>query len=342
MSLRFSEYGPEFPDALVKDLLLGEVVFLCGAGVSAPQLPGFKGLVDEIYEQNGWEIARAEKLALEKERYEEALGTLGRRLANPQALYDSVAKILSVPVRPDLANHQTLLRLSRRLDGRPALVTTNFDTMFERAAERREGKGEGRRLSSAGESLPGPGNYDFKGIIHLHGRIEDTRLRLRRTNLVLTSAEYGDAYMRSGWAARFLFDLARCRTVVLVGYSAGDAPVRYFLNVLEADRDRFPDLKTVYALDAIEDDSQAAVDTWTALAVRALPYKKTQSAEIAGGHGALWRDLQKLADVIERPVESRRSQVASCLSRSFQQASDQDRATIAWALTDRRDHLAWP
>lgn len=46
--------------------------------------------------------------------------------------------------------------------------------------------------------------------------------------LVITSADYGDAYMRSGWASRFLFDLCRCKTIVLVGYSAGDAPVRYF------------------------------------------------------------------------------------------------------------------
>ena len=51
MPLRFSDDGPEFPDELINDLLEGEVVFLCGAGVSAPQLPGFKELVDQCFEE---------------------------------------------------------------------------------------------------------------------------------------------------------------------------------------------------------------------------------------------------------------------------------------------------
>ena len=59
-----------------------------------------------------------------------------------------------------------------------------------------------------------------------------------------------------------LFDLARCKTIVLVGYGAGDAPVRYFLNVLEADRARFPDLKPVYAFGAYERDEEKAMRSW--------------------------------------------------------------------------------
>ena len=55
MSLRFSNDGPEFPNVFVDSLLAGDMVFLCGAGVSAPQMPGFRRLVERTYETLGVE-----------------------------------------------------------------------------------------------------------------------------------------------------------------------------------------------------------------------------------------------------------------------------------------------
>jgi hypothetical protein len=79
----------------------------------------------------------------------------------------------------------------------------------------------------------------------LHGRLADTSPgpTLLETELVLSSAEFGDAYLRSGWASRYVYDLARAHTVVLVGYEADDPPMRYLLEVLESDRERFTDLR---------------------------------------------------------------------------------------------------
>ena len=94
---------------------------------------------------------------------------------------------------------------------------------------------------------PRQAGFEFNGVIHLHGRLADADLGIEATDLVLTSADFGDAYLRSGWAARFLFDLCRCRTIVLVGYTANDPPVRLHLNIIEADRARFPELHDVYA-----------------------------------------------------------------------------------------------
>ena len=54
---------------------------------------------------------------------------------------------------------------------------------------------------------------------------------------MLTSAEFGDAYLRNGWASRYIHDLVRAYTVVLVGYQAEDPPMRYLLEALEADRE---------------------------------------------------------------------------------------------------------
>jgi hypothetical protein len=60
------------------------------------------------------------------------------------------------------------------------------------------------------------------GILHLHGRIGDDALDLARTEFVLTSADFGDAYLRDGWASREIEDHMRLTTLVLVGYGAED------------------------------------------------------------------------------------------------------------------------
>lgn len=49
---RFIANGPDIPERLLWDHEEGRVVFFCGAGISHPAgLPGFKGLVEQIYEK---------------------------------------------------------------------------------------------------------------------------------------------------------------------------------------------------------------------------------------------------------------------------------------------------
>jgi hypothetical protein len=66
--MRFSADGPDFPAELLDSLLAGEVVFVCGAGVSAPQLPGFAGLVCRVYQNLRLELDRGEKAAFGRSR----------------------------------------------------------------------------------------------------------------------------------------------------------------------------------------------------------------------------------------------------------------------------------
>lgn len=335
MGLRFSEDGPEFPTQLIDDLLEGRVVFFCGAGVSTPPLPGFQALVNDVYAQLGLDRSDGEVDSINGGRFEEALGSVARRLANPQGMHKAVQDRLSQGV-PLLDHHKTLLRLSRGLDNRLALVTTNFDTYFERALEETEGVGRGALLSLAGQALPPPGSTDFCGVIHLHGRLADTTVGVPATPLILTSAEYGDAYMRSGWASRFLFDLARCRTIVLVGYRAGDAPIRYFLNVLEADRTRFRDVKPVYALDEFEGPLPPVDDRWTAVAVQRLSFRLAPNSQ-PDRYAALWRDLGHLADFVEAPQNWRRGRATAILSKPFDDANARDLTELGWTFSGSRD-----
>lgn len=339
MPLRFSEEGPEFPSPLIDAWLKGEVVFLCGAGISAPQIPGFSGLVDSCYDELGLEKDRSEQLSYSDGRFEEVLGSLSRRIVDPDELVCTVSNLVSVPDAPDLSRHRTLLRLSRDLENRPNIVTTNFDTLIEQAWAQ---EGAPREVvagaSFAGQALPLPGSAGFQGIIHIHGRIGDPAIGVDQSALVMTSADYGDAYMRSGWVSRFLFDLCRCKTVVLVGYSANDAPVRYFLNVLEADRTRFPDLRTVYALDAVRDSEEDTIARWATLAVEALPYRAVIGPDgQSQKHAALWRDLEELADLVETPKSTRRRWASNLLAKPFAEASPTELDWVAWLFTGRRD-----
>lgn len=332
MDIRFSQDGPAFPEELVDDFINGEVVFLCGAGVGAPQLPLFGGLLRKVYDDLGIEATDGEAEAANNLRFEEAFGSLERRLANPAAMYESVSNNLR-HATPHLANHTVLLRLARSLDNRACLITTNFDTFFEHALEGLDGSGAGRLASHAPQSLPSPGGSKFSGIIHLHGRIADESLKLGETALVLTSATYGDAYMRSGWAPRFLFDLLRCKTLVLIGYSAGDAPVRYFLNVLDADRQRFRDIRNVYAFDGVEAHHSQADKRWSALAVTPLAYNKSKRKN----HGALWEDLARLATLVESPKVVRRARAAELLAVRFEAAEESEKATVRWLYAGKED-----
>lgn len=335
MPLRFSKDGPEFPDVLVNDLLKGEVVFLCGAGLSAPQLPGFRGLVDRCFEALNVSMNAAEKMAYEEERYEEALGSLNRRIVDPGELTRVVSKAVQTPSGANFFNHRTILRLSRDLENRPTIVTTNFDTLLERAMREAEPTIKVANLSFAGQELPAPGSTGFGGIIHIHGRIADEQVHLSPTPLIFTSADYGDAYMRSGWASRFFFDLVRCKTLVLVGYRAGDAPVRYLLNVLEADRDRFPDLRSVYAFDGIDSDATEADARWDSLAVESISYRKKDDPKKR--HKVLWDDLEKLADLVERPKAARRSMAEAILAKPFKETDHTERDKIIWLFNGRSD-----
>lgn len=324
--MRFSKDGPEIPVELIEASIRGEVIFLCGAGVSQSSgLPNFKTLTERIFVRLGETMDPAEKLPYEKERFEETLGSLARRLVDKRGLYTAVAEELHADTVNDLSPHETLLRLSRDFESRPTIVTTNFDTLLERALNKETGLPV-RDLSFASAQVPAPGGPRFEGIIHLHGRLADAKHNLDGSDLVLTSADYGDAYLRSGWASRFLFDLARTRTIVLVGYSASDPPVRYILNILEADRERFPDIKSVYALDAhTVGKGQENAAAWEAIAVSPILYELMDD-----DYRPFWKDLSAWADVSETPRAWRKARLEAMTANPFDTIEEWERNQAAW------------
>jgi hypothetical protein len=275
--MRFLEDGADIPDELIRTVTDGDAVFLCGAGVSLRAgMPSFRRLTEQVYQKLGERNTNepAERSAFEREEYDRALRSLEKRTQRPltaSRVRLTVAQLLTAPDDAEVSDHLALLQLSRDSEGRPKLLTTNFDTLFERAAL----DGTLPNVPShAAKSIPRPGGICDHGILLLHGRIADTKLDLEGTDLILTSADFGDAYLRDGWASQYIEDRMRLNTLVLVGYRAEDAALRPLLETLDADRERFRDLKDVYAIDKRSDDSASM---WKAKGIRPIEFRDYKS-----------------------------------------------------------------
>lgn len=233
--MQFVPNGPDVPDLLLEAHEEGRVVFFCGAGVSYPAgLPGFQGLVDGLYERLGTTLEPAEQKPFEHHQYDVVLDQLERRLPGQRLdLRKALAKILQPDLDRDgaLDTHAALLRLGRSRDGALRLVTTNFDRLFEHAGEE-----VGAFDKYMAPMLPIPKNSRWDGVVYLHGRLPDEESETALHKLVLTSGDFGLAYLTERWAARFVSELFRNYVVCFVGYSIDDPVLRYMMDALAADR----------------------------------------------------------------------------------------------------------
>jgi len=300
--MKFIEAGADVSNELIREVNDGKVVFLCGAGVSrGVGLPLFQCLTDEVYTKLGESRGNeaAERIAYGRAEYDRALEKRTHLPGTDSRVRTAVSEILAPPDGADLSRHLSLLQLSRDREDRPRLLTTNFDTLFERAAHQ-----VGMSIvSHAGKSIPRPGGPRDYGVLHLHGRLADHSLKLAETDLILTSADFGDAYLRDGWASQYVEDRMRLNTLVLVGYAAEDAALRLLLETLDADRDRFRDLKDIYAIEKRSDDSASI---WKAKGIKPIEFPD---------HDVIYDTLAEWAQYAIDPTGYGRRRVKNILER---------------------------
>jgi hypothetical protein len=228
---RFVTKGPVIPDELVQELEDDRVVIFCGAGISmGAGLPSYAGLVSHCFRELGRSLPR--NSSSEWLWPDRMLGALESQFGALTVRNVVAERLGRAPI--DLSIHQAILRLSRLRNGNGSrLVTTNFDTYFEKAA-----KAEmllGRHFHS-GPILPIPRNdhiVSWQSVVYLHGRLEAPPLR--NDHLVLTSADFGRAYLTEGWAARFVARLFADFTVLFIGYSLNDPVLRYMTDAFAAE-----------------------------------------------------------------------------------------------------------
>jgi len=332
--VQFVTHGPDIPDALLQAHEDGRVVFFCGAGVSYPAgLPGFKGLVDEIYQRNGTVPSDIERAALDRGQYDATLDLLERRLPGQRL---AVRRALAEALKPKLRRkgatdtHAALLRLAHNRDGALRLVTTNFDRVFHAAAKR---SGQAFQAHAA-PMLPIPKNSRWNGLVYLHGLLPEKADDTALNRLVVTSGDFGLAYLTERWAARFVSELFRNYVVCFVGYRINDPVLRYMMDALAADRMLGEVTPQAWALGDCEpgQEGRKAVE-WEAKGVAPILYP------VAAGthdHPALHQTLRAWAETYRDGVTGKeRIVVAHALARpSASTRQDDFVGRMLWAMSD--------
>lgn len=285
--MQFLANGPSIPDELLIARDEGRVIFFCGAGVSRARagLTDFFGLAERVVEALGVTaddpVCRIIEEARELDRRtgipslisaDRVFGLLEREFLTSD-IEAAVAKALKPRRNADLSAHRIMLDLARSREGKIRLVTTNFDLLFEAC--------DSNQQSFKPPRLPDPKRpEEFEGIIHLHGCVDKAYRGVSGDGFVLSSSEFGHAYLADGWATQFIRSILERYVVVFVGYAADDPPVHYLLEALNRRPNSY---RKMYAFQVgTQNDAEAR---WGHKGVFPIAYDETE------GHASLWGTL---------------------------------------------------
>ena len=128
--------------------------------------------------------------------------------------------------------------------------------------------------------------------IGLPPRTSRRRSRSRHLDsLVLSSGDFGLAYLNERWAARFVSELFRNFTVCFVGYSLDDPVLRYMMDALAADKRLGESSPEMFAFGCHSKGKEDDVaEEWKAKNVTPILYREHQR------HAYLHRTLRVWAD----------------------------------------------
>ncbi|MGV1793560.1 SIR2 family protein [Rhizobium sp. A37_96] len=286
--MRFLANGPSIPDDLLVARDAGDVIFFCGAGVSRHRagLPDFIKLGGDVIKLLGaGEKSLARKLfdRIGEMKPMDGVGgliatdrifSLLEREFEKKDIENAVARAIHPTDPVDLSAHQTLVDLSRGRDGVVRIVTTNFDLLFEASGE---------EIGAYGPPPPDPRGGHFAGIVHLHGRVNNDYSGAGDEEFIISSADFGRAYLSDGWATRFMQALLARFQIVFVGYAADDPPVQYLLEALNL---KAGSRSRLFAFQAGNNDDDAAL--WEHRGVRAISFDNSKSYDPLWDSLAAW------------------------------------------------------
>ncbi|ANY76820.1 hypothetical protein BB934_00120 [Microvirga ossetica] len=275
--MKFCSNGPDVPDELLVARDAGDVILFCGAGVSQQnaKLPNFPMLAGRVIQSLGAARDSRARALLKQVSGLTQMPDIGGIVATDRVFglleqeFDvsdvraAVAEAITPGSDAKLDAHRILIDLATTRSV-TRLVTTNFDLLFEACDP---------GLASAGPpNLPDPhSDRDFHGIVHLHGRVDANYRAARDEEFVVSSADFGRAYLSVGWATRFIQRLLSRYQILFVGYTAEDPPVQYLLeglNLSAGTRNR------LYAFQSGE--QRSAVALWEHRGVQAIPFDASQ------------------------------------------------------------------
>lgn len=334
--MQFVTNGPNIPDHLLQSHEDGHVVFFCGAGISYPAgLPNFKGLVDEIYRSLGTSLNELESDSYSKQQYDTTIDLLEHRWAGGRvAVRSTLPKILEPYLRKRgaTAMHHALLTLGTDRDGVLRVVTTNFDRVFEKT-----GKLKRKTFKSyCAPLIPIPKKSRWDGLVYLHGKLESNSSESDLNKLVLSSGDFGLAYLTERWASRFVTELFRNFVVCFVGYSINDPVLRYMMDALAADRMLGERTPQAYAFgDYKTGQEPARRKDWEAKGV--IPILYEVPAQDSRDHSALHNTLSAWANIYRDGVTGKEKVVVEHAVTHPSESTQQDNfvGRMIWAISHR-------
>ena len=281
----------EIPDNLVLKHEEGNVVFFCGAGISYDAgIPLFKDLVEKTAQNANIKLGKEELSLLEDGDCDVVYQEMERRVGSAKRtmLREITSKLLTPKKRLSaeaLSYHYALLKLSVvRSTKKVHLVTTNYDSLFDIAYKRlRRGKKFNKIVSSyAAPLLPVPKKKKWDGLIYLHGKLQHETSDDNLNSLIISSGDFGVAYLMERWASRFVSELFREYTICFIGYSANDTIMRYMVDALAADKLVGEEQRMVYAFDGYEGDGRdSLVEQWEKKGIKVIPFKKERKGDFS-------------------------------------------------------------
>ena len=365
------------PERLLLAHAQGRVLFVAGAGVSrSAGLPDFRCLVLRAYKEMDPAVysvissnatanensgnsslsdlqapQQAEVWRFRGEEYDVVLGMLERRLEGNVSAHSPVRRKIGEILRPDGLRpaplHRALMRLSDR-GGTVAIITTNFDLLFEVAA--RNIKLPVQTYALGG--IPRPSlRQEFSGVLHIHGALD--RNHRRTTDLIISDQDFGEFYLRRRVVPDLIYDAARLYNLVLVGYSANDPPMRYLLNAVAADRAHFPDLRERFIFHGMANDDSVELEDWKAQGITPIPYRIQN-----GEHSQLERTLGRWAEILaiganrnrverelKRNAKTRRSEAndeqRDLFDHLIRRSDPSERVRLSKVLSGQKADLGW-
>ena len=328
--MQFVRGGPDIPEHLLQAHEEGRVVFFCGAGISYPAgLPGFSGLVRELYSRLHIIPDPVQSAAIKAKRYDTAVGLLEANMADGRrTVREKIAAILD----PDTslpnatATHNALMTLAQCRERRTRLITTNYDRLFEHVIA--NGRPSAERFVAP--LLPVP-KKRWDGLVYLHGLLPENPAGRNLDNLVVSSGDFGLAYLTERWAARFVSELLRNYVVCFVGYSIDDPVLRYMMDALAADRLLGESPPEMFAFGNYSKGKEDAVgNEWRAKNVTPILYRKYWH------HAYLHKTLRTWADTYRDGARGKERIVLEYAMARPDTATKQDDFVkrMLWALSD--------
>ena len=324
--------GPDVPERLLQDHEDGRVAFFCGAGISCPaQLPMFAGLVNETYEKLSVTPNDTQAAAIKSKQFDTALGLLENDIVGGRGkVRNTVATLLTPDLNAKNATrtHEALLTLGKNREGHTRIVTTNFDRLFEEVIQNQDLPTK-RYYAPL---LPVPKNR-WDGLIYLHGLLPAEPTVNDLDCLVVSSGDFGLAYLTERWAARFVSELFRNYTVCFIGYSIDDPVLRYMMDALAADKLLGESPPEMFAFgNYSKGKCDRVFNEWRAKNVTPILYRQHYR------HAYLHRTLWEWADTYRDGVTGKERIVVDHAMAKPLASTQQDNfvSRLIWALSDSR------